>query len=52
VRYALFEKGGRPQPQRPLGRSDPRARARLNQYGDNGSGEVQKELRDARKKAG
>jgi eukaryotic-like serine/threonine-protein kinase len=49
--YALFEKGaalnglGRPEEAIPI------LEQRLNQYGDNERGEVERELRDARKKA-
>jgi serine/threonine-protein kinase len=50
--YALFEKG---VALNRTGRSDEAVAVleqRLDQYGDNGAGEVQKELDDARKKAG
>jgi serine/threonine-protein kinase len=50
--YALFEKGVALNRSGRSAEAIPVLERRLNQYGDNGSGEVQKELRDARKKAG
>ena len=49
--YALFEKGAALNG---LGRSEeaiPILEQRLNEFGDNERGEVERELRDARKKA-